>query len=106
MDWHEGFQVYGEFGSVLGKVFNPWYLRSSEVECFSVKDGQYRRVLGQDAGVYRLQLEGFADAVLKGNPVQGDVGEGIAAMQAMVAIAHSVETGEWVRLAEVRGGVG
>jgi predicted dehydrogenase len=106
MDWHEGFQVYGEFGSVLGKVFNPWYLRSSEVECFSVKDGQYRRVLGQDAGVYRLQLEGFADAVLNGNPVQGDVGEGIAAMQAMVAIAHSVETGEWVRLAEVRGGVG
>ena len=23
MDWHEGFQIYGEKGSVLGKVFNP-----------------------------------------------------------------------------------
>ena len=43
MDWHEGFQVYGEYGCVLGKTFNPWYLRSSEVECFSVRDGQYHR---------------------------------------------------------------
>jgi predicted dehydrogenase len=29
MDWHEGFQVYGEYGSVVGKTPNPWYLRSS-----------------------------------------------------------------------------
>jgi predicted dehydrogenase len=24
MDWHEGFQIYGQNGSVLGKTFNPW----------------------------------------------------------------------------------
>ncbi|MDQ4075187.1 MAG: Gfo/Idh/MocA family oxidoreductase, partial [Chloroflexota bacterium] len=35
MDWHEGFQLYGEYGSVIGKSYNPWYLRSSDVECFS-----------------------------------------------------------------------
>src|SRR3989442_14162434 len=52
MDWHEGFQVYGEYGSVIGKTYNPWYLRSSEVECFSVRDGQYHRVLGEDAHCY------------------------------------------------------
>ncbi|TIR98777.1 MAG: Gfo/Idh/MocA family oxidoreductase, partial [Mesorhizobium sp.] len=25
MDWHEGFQLYGENGSVIAKTFNPWY---------------------------------------------------------------------------------
>jgi hypothetical protein len=39
MGWHEGFQIYGEFGSVIGKLLNPWYLHSSEVECYSLKDG-------------------------------------------------------------------
>jgi hypothetical protein len=49
MGWHEGFQIYGEFGSVIGKLFNPWYLRSAEVECYTLKDGQFKRVLGEDA---------------------------------------------------------
>ena len=35
MDWHEGFQIYGEHGSAVGKIFNPWYYKSSEVELFS-----------------------------------------------------------------------
>ena len=26
MDWHEGFQIYGEHGSVIGKTYNPWLL--------------------------------------------------------------------------------
>jgi predicted dehydrogenase len=34
MDWHEGFQVYGENGSVLAKTYNPWYFKSSDVEIF------------------------------------------------------------------------
>lgn len=34
MDWHEGFQVYGEYVSVLGKTSNPWYLRSSDTRLF------------------------------------------------------------------------
>ncbi|RWG11572.1 Gfo/Idh/MocA family oxidoreductase, partial [Mesorhizobium sp.] len=28
MDWHEGFQLYGENGSVIAKTFNPWYFRA------------------------------------------------------------------------------
>ncbi len=106
MDWHEGFQVYGEYGSVIGKTFNPWYLRSSEVECFRVRDGQYHRVLGADAHVYRLQLEGFADTILYGTPLHGaSVEDGVAALRALVAISRSVQTGAWVTLAEVTGGV-
>jgi hypothetical protein len=47
--WHEEFQVYGEYGSVIGKTYNPWYLKSSDVECFFTRDGQYHRPLGEDA---------------------------------------------------------
>ena len=28
MDWHEGFQIYGENGSVVGKTYNPWYFKT------------------------------------------------------------------------------
>ena len=106
MDWHEGFQVYGEHGSVVAKTYNPWYLKSSDVECFSVRDGAYRRVLGADAHVYRLQVEGFADAILDGVPMRGaDVDDGVAAVRALVAISRSTLSGEWTRLADVTGAV-
>lgn len=106
MDWHEGFQVYGEHGSAIGKTYNPWYFRSSDVECFSTKDGQYHRVLGEDAHFYKLQVEGFADTILNGAPLHGaSAEEGLAAMRGMVAIARSVERSEWVRLDQVEGGV-
>ena len=48
-DFEEGFQIYGEHGSVQGKVFLPWFHKSSHVECFSTKNGQYHRPLGEDA---------------------------------------------------------
>ena len=106
MDWHEGFQIYGEHSSVVGKTYNPWYFRSSEVECFSTRDGQYHRVLGEDAHFYKLQLEGLADTVLDGLPMRGaDAEEGLAAVRALVAIARSVETGGKVLLSETTGGV-
>jgi hypothetical protein len=57
MDWHEGFRVYGEYGSVIGKTYIPWYLKSSHVECFSARDGQYHRPLCEDAQFFRLQVE-------------------------------------------------
>jgi len=105
-DWEEGFQVYGENGSVKGKTFLPWFHKSSEVECFSTKDGLYRRPLGEDAYTYKLQIEGFADTILQGKPqLGGTVEDGTAAVRAMAAAARSVESGEWVRLADVTGGV-
>jgi len=106
MDWHEGFQVYGEHGSVIGKTFNPWYLRSSEVECFSVRDGQYHRVLGADAHVYKRQIEGFAETILHGAPQHGaGVEDGVEVIRTLVAISRSVETGAWISVADVTGGV-
>ena len=105
-DFEEGFQIYGEQGSVNGKVCLPWFHKSSVVECFSAKDGQYHRPLGEDAHTYKRQIEGFADTILDDAPQHGaNIEDGVAAMRAMVAIARSVETGQSVRLADVSGGV-
>ena len=105
-DFEEGFQLFGEHGSVTGKMPLTWFHKSSTVECFSTKDRQYHRPLGEDAFTYKLQIEGFADTILHDAPMQGaTIDDGIAAMRAMVAIARSVETGEAVRLADVSGSV-
>ena len=106
MDWHEGFQLYGEHGSVIAKTFNPWLFRSSEVDIFRESTDASSRVLGADSHVYRRQLESFADAVLKDRPVTGaDVADGIASVRAMLAIGESATTGKLVNLADVCGAV-
>jgi predicted dehydrogenase len=106
MDWHEGFQVYGEHGSVVGRTYNPWYYKSSDVECFSEKDGFYRRPLGADGHFFRRQVEGFADAILDGVPMRGaNAEDGLAAVRGMVAMVRSARSGEAVRLSDVEGGV-
>lgn len=106
MDWHEGFQIYGKNGSILGKTYNPWYYKSSEVDIFREADGAATRVLGADGHFYRRQLEGFARTILDGTPQEGaTIEDGIASVQAMVAIARSVESGKRVALADVSGGL-
>jgi predicted dehydrogenase len=106
MDWHEGFQIYGANGSILGKTFNPWYFKSSEIEIFREADATTHRVLGADGHFYRRQLEAFARTILEGSPLEGaSVADGLASVQAMVAIARSVDTGTRVTLAEVAGAV-
>ena len=106
MDWHEGFQIYGRNGSIIGKTFNPWYFKSSDVDIFSEADGATHRVLGEDGHFYRRQLEGFADVILNGAKMQGaGIDDGIASVKAMVAIARSAESGKRVALADVAGGV-
>jgi predicted dehydrogenase len=106
MDWHEGFQIYGEHGSIIGKTYNPWYYKSSEVDIFHESDGTTRRVLGADGHFYRRQLEGFADVVLNGAAMEGaGLEDGIASVRAMVAIAQSVRSGQPVRLDQAQGPV-
>jgi predicted dehydrogenase len=100
MDWHEGFQVYGERGSVVGRTFLPWYLRTSEVEAFSVRTGRYERPLGPDGHFWRRQAEGFAATILDGAPQQGaTAADGVAALQVLEAIERSAETGRRVEVA-------
>ena len=61
---------------------------------------------GEDAHFFRLQVEGFADRILRGVPTFGaDVDDGLAAVRGMVALARSAESGERVLLSEVEGGL-
>jgi predicted dehydrogenase len=106
LDWHEGFQIYGEHGSAIGKIFNPWYYKSSEVDIFYEKDASTRRVLGADGHFYRRQLEGFADTILDGKAMRGaTVEDGVASVRAMAAISRSVASGSRIALADVAGAV-
>ena len=104
MDWHEGFQIYGQNGSVTGKTYNPWYYKTSDVDIFRERDGTSYRVLGADGHFYRRQLEGFATAILNNAPLTGaGIEDGIASVRAMLAIARSAAEGRRVRLDEVSG---
>jgi predicted dehydrogenase len=106
MDWHEGFQIYGQHGGIIGKTFNPWYYKSSEVDIFREADGTSTRVIGADGHFYRRQLESFADVILRDAKMTGaDVADGVASVRAMVAIARAVESGKEVALADVDGGL-
>jgi predicted dehydrogenase len=105
-DFEEGFRIDGEHGSANGKVFLPWFHKSSRVECFSTKDNQFHRPLGEDAHTYKRQIEGFAATILDRAPQHGaNIDDGVAALRALVAIARSVETGNTIRLADVTGSV-
>jgi predicted dehydrogenase len=102
-DFEEGFRMHGEHGSITGQASLPSFQRA-HVECF--KDGEYRRVLGDDGFTFKRQIEGFADTILHGAPQHGaTLEDGIAAVRALVAISHSVHLGEWVALADVSGPV-
>jgi predicted dehydrogenase len=104
MDWHEGFQIYGRNGSVIGKTYNPWYYKTSEVDIFEEEAGASRRVLGADGHFYRRQLEGFCDSILDGTKQTGaTLEDGIASVRAMVAIAASARDGKPLRLDAVSG---
>lgn len=104
MDWHEGFQIYGQNGSVVGKTYNPWFYKTSDVDIFRERDGLSYRVLGPDGHFYRRQLEGFAKAILNDAPLTGaGIEDGIASVRAMLAIARSAVETRKVRLDEVSG---
>jgi predicted dehydrogenase len=105
-DVEETFQVYGENGSISGRLGLTFYHKSGFVECYSVKDGQFHRPMGEDAHTYKRQIEGFSETILDGIPMHGaGIEDGVAAMRTMVAIARSVETGKKVLLADAKGGV-
>jgi predicted dehydrogenase len=106
MDWHEGFQIYGQNGSIKANILNPWYYRASEVDIFREADASTHRVLGADGHFYRRQLEGFADVILKGLPQTGaTIKDGLESVRGMVAIMQSAETGKPVKLADAMGPV-
>ncbi len=106
MDWHEGFHIYGQHGSVVARIHNPWFYKSSEVDIFREADGCSHRVLGADGHFYRRQIEAFADVITNGAAMNGaSIDDGVASVRALVAIRRSTESGGPVDLAAVSGPV-
>ena len=106
MDWNEGFQIYGKNGSVIGKIYNPWLYKTSDVDIFKESLGTSYRVLGADGHFYRRQIESFADVILQKKIFKGaSVDDGVASVRAMIAIARSIESQNWVKLDSVSGGL-
>ncbi len=104
-DWHEGFQIYGENGSAFGKTPNPWFYKSSEVECYWEPKQQYYRPLAADGFSYRLQLEHFAEVILhEMSPIGTDILEGLEISKAMIAIKRSIAANRSIYLDQVTEG--
>ena len=75
------------------------------MQAFSVKDGQYRQPIGEDANVFRIQVEDLVNAATGANPRGATAEDGLASVRAMVALAESVTAGDWVKLDDVTGGL-
>jgi predicted dehydrogenase len=105
-DFQDGVHIFGEGGSVQGRLHLPWYRKAGDVECFSAKEGLFRRPLGADADTYKLQLESFASRILEGAEQTGaTIADGVENLRALVATARSVDTGAWKKLRDMVGSV-
>lgn len=105
MDWHEGFQMYGEHGAILAKTFNPWYYRSSEVDIFDEETASTTRVLGADGHFFKRQVEGFARGARGEQTQAAGIVDGVQSVKVMAAIRQSVASGKPVDVANARGAV-
>lgn len=102
-DWHEGFQIYGTGGSVFAKTYNPWFYKSSEVQCYSEDEKVSYSPLAADGFSYRLQLEAFADVIMNGSPMRGtSIQEGGRIVRGMIAIHQSIQDGKRVYLDQLK----
>ena len=103
-DFEEGFQIFGDRGSVVGRLPLVWHHRASHVECFRAADRTYHRLLGEDGHTWRRQIEGFAATIGDGAIQHGaTLHDGIATMRILVAIAESAARGCAVDPAQVHG---
>ena len=90
---------------MIGKTYNPWFFKSSDVEIFRETEATYFRPHGADGHFYRRQVEGFADACFGGPQTGADVMDGLASVRTMVAISRSVEEGIPISLKDIAGGL-
>jgi len=105
MDWHEGYQIYCTNGSVIGKGYNPWFYKSTDVQCFFAEQREYHSILGEDGFSYRRQLEGFADVIIKATNQNGTtIDDGIHITQGMIAVQQSIDTGKTIYLESLKEG--
>jgi len=98
MDWFEGFHIHGEKGSVLARIFFPYWRRPADVLAFDSKLKEYRTPAAGDTDPYEKQLEAFAEAVLNDKPVSPDAQDGLFDEATLYAIYESVKSGRRIEV--------
>lgn len=97
-DWREGFVVHGEYGTVAGRTFLPFFRRPSAVRIADVRNVEYRMPMSFDSDPYERQLESFARAILEGGPVIPDVADGLADLKVLQALEAAVTSGRRIEI--------
>ncbi len=92
-DWSEGFDVFGERGSVSVHTPNPFFLRPSTVRVFDGDSASWQEPTFAEGDPYLRQLDSFAASIRDGTPPVADVGDGIAALALLEAVAASAAAG-------------
>ncbi len=98
-DWSEGFEIFGEAGSIQVQSHFPFFKRASDVRVFLEKSGAAVSPAFSDTNAYERQLESFARSILDDKQANPDGRDGRAVVALLEATASSASNqGHEVRL--------
>jgi predicted dehydrogenase len=92
----EGIEILGSAGTVRVDTHFPFYRRAATVHAYA--GGQTVSPNLVDGDAYERQLEAFARTIRTGGQPSPDVGDGLAALRLIAAVAQAVQTRKEVLL--------
>jgi predicted dehydrogenase len=87
--WSEGFDIYGEAGSIHVRSHFPFFRRASDVTVYMESTGAAVSPAFSDTNAYERQLESFARSILEDTQPNPDGRDGRAAVALLEATASS-----------------
>jgi predicted dehydrogenase len=90
-EWNEGFDVFGQEGTVHVRGANPFFLRPARARLFLAHDRETTEPLFPAGDPYLRQLDAFARSIANDEPTTPNVDDGIAALELIEAVERSVE---------------
>lgn len=94
--WDEGFELFGEHGSISIQTPFGFFMQPSEVRAFDGRRGEWRMPVLGKSDPWQRQLEAFALAIRTDGPTNPDAEDGLAAVELIETTARSVEIGDRV----------
>ncbi len=101
--WDEGFELFGQGGSVSIRTPFGFYLQPSEVRAFDASRGEWHVPLLGDSDPWERQLEAFAEAIRTDGPTNPDAEDGLAAVELIEVVRGGSEIGGACAVATVKG---
>ncbi len=103
-DWSEGFIVYGSKGTVSAKIYNPWYHKTAEVFCYSLRSKGRFQPVDNKSNCFQLQLENVVSSIRNETQQIGtNLDEAMIGLKTLLAIKQSAETGTTLSPVEMTG---